>query len=482
MVELKLEQAQIEKELLLDFKQYYNEIKKASKKTRNVLKVCQYLYKSSTLPFFDKWGQHFSFIKMTPNYSSWPYYSFEVHLADRIILLPHRAVVYETINKHSVLTSYLEEIKTIKELKRLLDRVLKDLTVLLNWNDIKILKGLTSKAFIGKSSNFPSNEKMASFCGCSRATFERRFDILKSSLSVLYLNYRIDVGKLGYETHVSFVTKKEFEQKIDKDYKNYCLAVIPLETLPELSQNEKYLLVINQIPIPQSEVFQTFSSISKGLFFRKISKSYIGWNLSAIHSDLKQRWKITPPILSTQSWDRKIISEDNGITYNLNPQEYYLELSPTELKLLSLFEKYGLVKDKKLARMLNVNVNTIKETWRRIIRRKLLHRFTFITNIGLDFKPWITILGEPDQTTSDLMLNIVEHLKFFPFTYIFYDTNIENDRSGPIITGLLYMPLSWVNDFFYKFSLLTELGLETQVSLAHNRVIKQNINLLETYY
>ncbi|MHA1972516.1 MAG: hypothetical protein ACTSW1_05975 [Candidatus Hodarchaeales archaeon] len=466
-----------EEQFFIDFQHYYKEIQSSCKQTKAVIKVCQDLYEKATLPFVKKWTSKLPFIKLTPTYSNWPYYSFEIHLQDRIILVPHRIVVYEIVNSNSLFLNQLERIEKINEFKFLLDRFFKNLNVKLNNNDIKILRGLTSKSFCTQSTHIPSSEKMASLFGCSRQTFVRRFDLLKTALSVIYLNYRIDIGKLGYETFFSLLDEKEFERKL-KNNKKFCLAKIPMI---DIVQNKSYNLLISQIPLHKSEIYQNFAKACDNIIFEKISSSYIGWNLSAIHPSPAQRWSVLPPILSTQNWGDKIISANNGINYNLMPQEYYPKLSSTELKLLSYFEKYGFVRDKKLAETFKVSLDTIKDAWESVCEKKLIHRFTFLSNIGLDFKPWITILGDTERSTLELMSNIVEHLKFFPFSYIFFQTDKNESNFRSLITGLLHMPSTWANDFFYKFSLLTELRLGVQVNLGHKRIVKQNINLMKTY-
>lgn len=471
----------LEQEFLNDFIQYYHEIQLNCRKTKNVIKICESLSKSSTINFLKKWDRELDFICSSHTYLQWPYFSFEVHLADRIILLPHRAVVYEITNPDNFIDSQLKHLNTLSEFKIFLAHIFKNLNVSLNWNDIKIIIGLTSKSFLNRSTPFPTAEKMAEFCGIPRQTFNRRFELLAVNLSVIYLNFRIDVGKLGYETFFAIIPQ-DWLIKDFSNYQQYFLAIIPLDSLSNMMKKElKRYLIIFQIPIHKNEIFRFFMDKISDNFRQQLSHGYIGWNITTMQPNITKRWKIAPPILKSQTWTDQLISEGNGISYNLNPQEYFPTLTPTELKCLSYFERYGFVQSKRLAENLEVETKTIKETWRRINQRKLMHRFIYIANIGLDFKPWITIIGNNQKHSPEFIHKIVEHLKFFPFSYLYYNEGDSKTQSLPLITGFIYMPPEWIDEFFYKFSLLTEYGFDIHISFAHNRVVKQNINLLDTY-
>ena len=480
-VENEIKTLALEQKFLSDFIQYYHEIQLNCKRTKNISKICESLSESSTVNFLEKWGNVLDFIRSTSTYLKWPYFSFEMHLADRIILLPHRAVVYEVVNPDSLIDSQLKHLKTLSEFKIFLTHVFKNLNVSLNWNDLKIITGLTSKSFLNRSTPFPTAEKMAELCGIPRQTFNRRFELLTVSLSVIYLNFRIDIGKLGYETFFAIIPQ-DWVNKDFSNYQQYLLAIIPLDSLSNMMKSELgRKLVIFQIPIHRNEIFRFFIDKISDNVCQQLSHGYIGWNIATMHPKIAKRWKIAPPILKSQIWTDQLISEGNGISYNLNPQEYFPTLTPTELKCLSYFERYGFVQSKRLAENLEVETKTIKETWRRINQRKLMHRFVYIANIGLDFKPWITIIGDYQKHSPEFIHKIIEHLKFFPFSYLYYNEGDSKTQSLPLITGLLYMPPEWIDAFFHKFSLLTEYGFNIQISFAHNRVIKQNINLLGTY-
>jgi hypothetical protein len=184
-------------------------------------------------------------------------------------------------------------------------------------------------------------------------------------------------------------------------------------------------------------------------------------------------------------WNDEIViaNSDNGITYDLSPNSNPSTLSSSDVKVLSLFENYGKLKNVDIAKKTGLTEKYIREVWTRISDFDLVRRLPILTNIGLDVKLWISIFGNETKTQNVAIERVIEHLKCFPFTWLFYDHQDLNKRRNSLITGLIYIPSSWVNPFFVKFSKLSDYGFTTQLDMSyHNRDLKWNINLLKTYF
>jgi hypothetical protein len=463
----------LEKEFLRDFKEYYSIIMNYSRLNTKPSTVCRQLFNDYTIEFYERWKNKISFLRLSPQYTRSPYYSFELIYPRQVVLIPHRIVVFE---KYSIgyLKPHLSRVTTLTGFQRLMERVYRDISLKLNSNDIKILKGLTSKTFLRGSDRFPNLDTMARLCRVTRSTFSRRLEYLIEALDVIHLLYRLNISQLGYESYLSIISHDEYSTSFKK-FDNYCLAKIPINCNNPINQDNS-LLLVSQLPLHKTNLFNAFKTELNHVFFTELLKGYIGWNLSSITPSNKERWTIKPPILSVSSWDELIISENNGIEYNLKPQKYYPHLTPTEISLLSHFEKYSTGRDRDLARSFRVTEKTLKSAWKKIFRNKLLHRFIILSNIGLDIRPWITIIGT--KNSHEILRKIVEHLKCFPFSYFFFNTS----KNGiPLISGLLYLPPSWVSDFFYKFTQLSDLDLIVDINFSFNRLVKPNISLKETY-
>ncbi len=120
----------IEKEFFSSLTRYYEKIKINCKESKSVPKICNNLYEKDTVPFLNRWHEHFSFLQPSPTYSGWPYYSFELHLPDKVVLIPHRAVVYEFINPDNVIKTKISNLRNISEFVQLFNRFYTNISVL----------------------------------------------------------------------------------------------------------------------------------------------------------------------------------------------------------------------------------------------------------------------------------------------------------------------------------------------------------------
>ncbi|MFW9906516.1 MAG: hypothetical protein ACFFFH_19555 [Candidatus Thorarchaeota archaeon] len=437
---------------------------------KKVIQVCKELYADYTLPLLKRWNDSFSFLKYNKGYEDL-YYSFEFSLETRTIIIPWHILIYEALSTHGVYPQ-LSQTDDLREFLFYLNRAFQDLNLRLNANDIRILRGLTTQDFYSKPTRYPTLEQMAARCRCHPRTFSRRFDRLLNSYTFFTL-FRLNSGRLGYETYVSISTKKA-----PKDISGYSLAQIPLNIPQFFTDNKNYYLLISQIPYQDNSVYYHLRHTQDPSLLQQMSRSYIGWNLSSLTPSIRDRWKTLPPILSAHDWTERIISGDNGITYDLTPELIPPKLTPLEVKILNWYVERGTLQDTYLARSLGVEPKYINETVSYLLKRQLIHRFTIVDNIGLTLKPWITILGRPEYNISpEFIDNLVEHLKFFPFVYIFYDYGTTSEDSRPIVTGRVWLTPTWITAFSGKLSRLSECGFEIHTSYAHDQVVRWNIRI-----
>ncbi|MHA2245035.1 MAG: hypothetical protein ACXADY_08705 [Candidatus Hodarchaeales archaeon] len=166
---------------------------------------------------------------------------------------------------------------------------------------------------------------------------------------------------------------------------------------------------------------------------------------------------------------------------DLSPDVDPYRLSSIDVKVLSLFEKYHELKNVEMAKEAGINEKTVQRVWARISKMNLIRRFAFIRNLGFDIKPWISIIGHDSITQGPIIERIIDQLRCFPFSWLFYDLGDIDMGSSPIIAGLVYLPACWVKDFFVKFNLLSNYGFSTKIDISYDRSIKWNINLSKTY-
>ncbi|MHA2227000.1 MAG: hypothetical protein ACXAC8_17425 [Candidatus Hodarchaeales archaeon] len=471
-----------ETSFLKDFIDYWKVIRDhRTKKIDEIIQICKILFDDYTKPFIEKWGNQIEAINADTHYLE-DYYSFEFTFFNRsIMLIPHKILVFESLKPKEKVYHHLSKIKVFKEFLFYFGRTVGDLNLPLNKNDIQILRKSSSNRFTCVSEKIPSNEEMAMVCNCDPQTYRRRVKRLKDTY-ILNHCYLIDLAKIGYETYFSICENIEFP------FNDFCRANIPFNVSFRENKsliNNKYRLVIFQIPFNKTEVYDSIKNLTNTIYWRKLSFSYIGNNLSSLTPSVESRWKIMPPILSIMDWNDEIViaNSDNGITYDLSPNSNPSTLSSSDVKVLSLFENYGKLKNVDIAKKTGLTEKYIREVWTRISDFDLVRRLPILTNIGLDVKLWISIFGNETKTQNVAIERVIEHLKCFPFTWLFYDHQDLNKRRNSLITGLIYIPSSWVNPFFVKFSKLSDYGFTTQLDMSyHNRDLKWNINLLKTYF
>ncbi len=472
----------VEKETLFlkDFIAYWKVIKNHRvKKIDKIRQVCQSLFEDYTKPFIEKWGDYMEAIKTNPE-SLGEYYSFELTTpSGHVMYVPHKVLVFESLRSDEREMHYLQRIKTLSEFLFYFERTTREINLPLNKSDVQILQVLSSNKFSGSLGKVPKIEDLAKFCYCDPQTYRRRTRRLEESY-VLYYLYMIDMAKIGYETFIS-ISRRNQRTKSD-----YNLISIPYNVGVESSNklsNNKYWLAIYQIPYFKSEIYDEVKNQPGTVLWQNLSNSYIGANLTSLTPSVKSRWKILPPILSVMNWDDELIiaNSNNGFTFDLTPQYDLTRLSFIDINILSLFGKYWGLSNVEVAKMSGINEKSVRNSWDKIKNLRLVKRFAYVVNLGFDIKLWISIIGDNPIDQASNVECIIEHLKIFPFSWLFYDSGDSTRETKPIITGLIYLPASWVQDFLMKFSLLSNYGFSTHIGLSHERFLTWKIDLSKTY-
>jgi AraC-like DNA-binding protein len=440
--------------------------------------VCKELFENHTQPLLERWKDSLPFIRENKGYAEL-FHSFEFDLTTRTIIVPWQILIFETLGKPGIY-SQLRQTEDLDEFLFYFQRSFGDMNLRLNDNDIRILRGLTSQEFFSKTTRYPTLEQMAKICGCNRRTFSRRFDRLLNSYSFFTI-YRLNTGNLGYETFIS-ITPQRSTPEDPQNVTAYHLMSIPLDVPQFFIDNKRYNLLISQFPYQNNRVYTHLKHEHQPSLLQQMSHSYIGWNLRSLTPSVENRWRTLPPIISVHDWSDKMISEDNGITYDLIPQPAAPKLSPIETKILSWYVKRGTLQDTYLARSLGVTPKYISETVTYLLKKRLMHKFTIVDNIGLTLKPWIILLGRKEyEITPEFIDNIVEHLKFFPFVNLFYDYGNSSGNVRPVVTGIVWLPPTWIATFSDSLSRLSKHGFDVHISYNYGRVVKWNISIADTY-
>ena len=448
-------------------------------KIGEIRKACQSLFSRYTKPFIDKWGDVIDAIKVNPE-SLNEYFSFELTTpTGHVMYVPHKILVHESLRSNKQDYHHFQRINTLTEFFFYFERAVREINLSLNKSDVQILRVLSSNNFSGVVGKVPKIEHLAGLCNCDPQTYRRRTKRLEESY-VLYYLYMLDMAKIGYETFISINKNKK---RTSSDYK---LVSIPYNVGVEGSNKlskDKYWLSIYQIPFFKTKIYDEIKNQPGTIFWQNLSKSYIGANLSSLTTSVKSRWKILPPILTVMNWDDELITanSNNGFTFDLTPQSDPIQLSSIDINILSLFGKYWGLSNIEIAKMSGINEKSIRNSWSKISNSCLIKRFAYIINLGFDIKLWISIISDDPNNQVSKVEKIIEHLKFFPFSWLFYDTGDSNQEIKPIITGLIYLPASWVKDFLMKFGLLSNNGFSTFLGLSHERFLRWKINLSKTY-
>ena len=281
------------------------------------------------------------------------------------------------------------------------------------------------------------------------------------------------MAKLGYETVA--VMHQEKNTTIDLEIDPYCLLNIPIDCGESMGKVKVF-----QIPYQQRSIWQKIKERYTPHHLITLTKSYIGYNLTGLDPQPNNRWTILPPILDHHHWQDSCIAEGAGIEMNLFNDMSCCKLSQNEIIMLNLIQN-GTMSNIHLSTTLHVTPKYIKQFFRHFFEQKLIKRFTTLAHLGLDLKVGIYLLGKEEAQDYTLLPKIINHLKFFPFTFLLYTESNVDQCNKLFITGLVRMPSQWITDFATQWFDLVKEAFIPKLVIEQGKY-NWGINLTRTYY
>ncbi|MHA2226254.1 MAG: hypothetical protein ACXAC8_13680 [Candidatus Hodarchaeales archaeon] len=456
-------------DFIVDFMNYYGIIKQyVPNDVKQVIEICKELYELYTKPFFEKWSD-LNLLEWHSDYEK-NYYSFLFVSLNSKMILPHRILIYETLSPQTDLLDQLKKAKDPKIFFWRLNKICRGLNLPLLWNDIKIIYTFLDPVIRNKIVSIPTNRQIAEILGCSENTISRRLDLITNKM-ILSQVYKIDMARIGYQSSaiIHFDNFNDCPPKMG----HYCLSDVPIDWGEEIAK-----IKIFQVPYDRKDIMGEIKDHFNSLYDITLTRSYMGWNLSGLTPEIDNRWKIFPPIFLGESWTDPIISEGAGIEKNLFNDMTEVKLSQTQVKMLDLLQIEAKA-SVHLAQTLNVTPKYIKQYYDYFHSQNIISRFSILGHLGLDSKVWITLLGTKSDDFKKLS-SIVEHLKCFPFSYLFYNEKNLDNKGRPLLAGLIWIPSSWFIDFYGAWIHLIEDGFVPKINICQG-VIKWGIDIYKTY-
>ncbi|MFX0125773.1 MAG: hypothetical protein ACFFAE_19280 [Candidatus Hodarchaeota archaeon] len=441
----------------------------ATAKIKEIHHTCKKLFKDYTKPFFDKW----SFLKnLQMSRETARNYSFIITYSGIKNILPYDLIAFEALNPKNTILNQLQYSNNIKSFFFTLTKFVNTLNFPLIKNDLKIIKYFMNPTARNKILSIPTNRQIAKSLQLSENTVSRRINYLYCN-SILYHIYRINMAKLGYYSSAIIHLKNLDVSPLP--FEPYCLV----DTLLDWGELMAKIKIF-QIPSTQKNIFCEIKDYFEPLYEITLTKNYIGWNLSGLTSKTEVRWQELPPIFLSDEWIDHQFSGELGIEQNLISNEDACKITTTQAKMLDLIQNGMILSKNCLSNKLNVGQKYIKQFYNEFFSKNLITRFSILSNVGLLSKVWITLLGP--RLNSDLVLfnNVIQHLKFFPFSYLFYNDNNLDSKGRIILSGLLWMPSSWYDDLYKVWFDLMKEGFMPKISICQGEV-KWGIDLVQTY-
>lgn len=458
-------------EFIADFLDYLYIVKfYAPKKNTEIHHICKKLFKDYTKPFFDKWS-FLSNIQLYPRDIK-RNYSFVITYSGTKIILPYNMLALEALNPKNTILDQLQCSNNIESFFFTLNKFFNDLNLPLIKNDLKIIKTFMNPITRNDLPSIPTNRQIAKSLHLSENTISRRINQLYYN-SILYHIYRVNLAKLGYYT--SAIIHIDNLDMLPLLFDPYCLVDVLLDWGEFMAK-----LKIFQIPSTQKIVFCKIKDYFDPLYAVTLTKNYIGWNLSGLTFKGEERWQTLPPKFMCDTWTNHQFSGKFGVEQNLFYNEKTVKITNTQARMLDLIQNGTLLSKIYLSKKLNVGQKYIKQFFDDFFLKRLIKRFSILSNIGLQSKVWVTLLGPRSNSGIALLYDIIEYLKFFPFTYLFYNVNNLDSGGRIMLTGLLWMPSTWFVDLYEILISLKEEGFVPKINISQGK-IKWGIDLEQTY-
>ncbi|MHA2053100.1 MAG: hypothetical protein ACW99F_05810 [Candidatus Hodarchaeales archaeon] len=458
------------REFLNDLLSYLGIIKSYGCKDANdVMSRCNQLLELYTKPFYRKWRflpnlqWHSGYVKR--------YSSFLLSFSGFNFLLPYKFMIYNVLNPKNKIIDQLKSSKDIDVFFFILSKLFRETNITLLENDLKIIKFFFNPFFQNVSPSIPTNRQIAHSISLSENTVSRRIDQLYKK-SILSHHYQVKMAKLGYYT--SAIIHSDENEKILTKFQSCCLADVPVDW-GELKAKIK----IFQIHSNNKSICEEIKEIFNPFYEVTLTKSHLGWNLNGLSSKKDHRWKKKPSVFKGERWHNYQFSGQYGIEENLLPNIQGVSISQTQIKMLDIIQK-GITTNYHLSKTLKVGQKYIKRFYDDFFEKKIIQRFTMLTNIGLQSKLWVTLLGPRSNKNVVFLKSVVEHLKSFPFSYLLYNDSNLDTNGRLLLTGLVWMPSSWFGDFYRVWVHLMDQNFIPKINISHGS-INWGINLQDTY-
>lgn len=428
---------------ILDFIDYWESVKVIIKPDgksvilwRKWKEISQKIMGELTRPFYEKW-KHLETVYLIDYYSK-EYSSFVYDLKGDKILIPKQLILYETCKSSDSLLSSLKKNPSINEFDRVLRSLFVDLNIPLRKSDFQLIKKMSQPNFSKSLDRFPKLKELAYRTRQDVRTVSSSFAYLTQH-EVLSLIYLVDMARIGYETMLLV----HQESEIGKEILPYVALSFPLTTQGNFSTLIQYSYRDTSSYSNLMEFFKTEDRTQMSFHYR-------GWNFGGFTKNPDKRWKLKPPLLEEGgSWSTQLILGETGVESNLNPHYDPYQLSYREGRLLGLVHKHSTMEEETLEKQLQISRSYISEDWKKLLRNGIIFRYPIFRNIGLGSWVYFCIRGL-ESSESGGIRNIVEHLKFFPYSEMYYNLEVGT------VTGSVNIPLSWSNSFIFRLTTLPE--------------------------
>ncbi len=361
------------------------------------------------------------------------------------ILLPRQIILFESLNPKIDLLEELKSHPTLETFEMVLFSLIKDLNIKLRRNDLRIIQKLINPRFSKSLDQFPKNRELAYAIRSDSRTVASSLQYMFSYhiLSSLYL---VNTSRIGYKSTIFYHTKQKPE--LEEEIRPFISLSFPLST-----DGKKNLTVI-QYPYTDTSKFALLQSFFDTDSVNPLTMEFKGWNFASLTSQPSKRWKHRPPLIqSGGSWNKKVLSGKVGLEYNLDPEFDPYELSMREARVLAYISKYSSFSDAALEKELGISRAYIKSDWKQLLRNKIITRFPIFRNLGLNSWLYISIRNFLSLDHINLR-DIVEHLKFFPYSNLLYDS-VNGD-----LAGVINLPSDWLTTLIFRLANLTKINPE----------------------
>lgn len=428
-----------------DFIEYWENVKRilafegksifSWKKRREISRS---MYETLTSPFYDKW-KHIGRISWIKSYIK-AFSSIILNFKGGSMLLPHRLVLYESIKPNNLLLSSLKENPSNTFLERILTTLCGDLNIKLLNSDLKIIQKLSQPGFSKSLDRYPKLKELAYGIRRDVRTVSSRLDHLFQNRILVHL-YLVDMARIGYQTMMIIHNKERSE--ILKNFEPYIVMFFPLST-------QDVFLSILQYPHRDIKAYKKLLEFFNPKDKVKLTAQYMGWNFSGLTRHPNERWELLPPILQDGgNWSKRIIAGETGVEFNLDPYYDPLPVTYRQARLLGIIHKLSTMEEDLLAEELKISRAYITADAKKLLKNRVIFRFPLFFNLGLGSWIYFHIHGLTTSRMGGLM-NIIEHLKFFPYVNVFYNLN------DGILAGRVNIPPSWTNRFIFRLTSLPQ--------------------------